>query len=340
MALLMIKQPENRFFTSELGDIIIASPSRVAFTMKINQVTILNESYEPDANFRIYIRDLDKVINAYIYDALSASVQFRMTTTADDEITLDTTALYCRVRIDRKASDFLPFYFLTMLQDSKTTNLKAREYLSLFTDEPLLVTAKAKYRDGSITEQTLAELDGTEQVVTLDVSPSIFPQPEDLMHYVILAGERFMNYFMRPDLPSEVLQFVFRNAFGVKETFTPTGLVSRQNEYENLFGTFEGSYIRYHVEMVKVYTAVTGILDESMAVWIEDLFISRDVFLLTPTGTEVEVCITEASVKRSSALQELTAFEFKFRLSRKNHHSFTAPSRVRIFDDSFDYTFN
>jgi hypothetical protein len=63
------------------------------------------------------------------------------------------------------------------------------------------VTAKAKYKDGSITELELgvAEADA---VATFDVSPSIFPNPSAIMHYVVIAGERFMNYYMRPPLPS------------------------------------------------------------------------------------------------------------------------------------------
>jgi hypothetical protein len=34
------------------------------------------------------------------------------------------------------------------------------------------------------------------------------------------------------------------NAVGVKETFIPSGLLLRENKYENLFGTFSGMSLR------------------------------------------------------------------------------------------------
>jgi hypothetical protein len=117
------------------------------------------------------------------------------------------------------------------------------------------------------------------------------------------------------------------------------GLLNRENKYEPLFGVFAGNYRRYNVDMVKEYTSNTGVLSESMASMVEDLFMSRDVRLLS-FGEEKEATILEATLKRSSAREELPSFEFKFRLAGQNQHDFKAPSRDRIFDDTFDYTFN
>jgi hypothetical protein len=48
-----------------------------------------------------------------------------------------------------------------------------------------------------------------------------------------------------------------------------------------------------------------------MADWIEELFASRDVFLLSSDGGKKAITITEATVKRSSARDALPACEFK-----------------------------
>jgi hypothetical protein len=335
----VIQQPPAYYFTSGIGDVILQSPAPVTFTLKIAGVTVLQEIYAPDASNRIYIRSLDKVINRYLKTALIAAVQFIMTESAQT-ITIDTTAQYCTANVDVSADQFRPNYYLTMLQDRKITSPKQKEYLSLVVTEATTVTAKAKYLNGTVSEKTLANLTQVNIALTVDVSPSKFSNPQNIAYYVVLAGGRYMEYFLRPELPADATQFIFLNAFGVKETFIPLGLVNRENKYENLFGFFTGKHRKYSVDLIKEYTANTGIMDENMAAWIEDMFVSRDVFLLTSAGIEKEVSITEATVKRSSAMEELPAFEFKYRLSQVNQHDFRALSRVRIFDDTFDYTYN
>jgi hypothetical protein len=135
------------------------------------------------------------------------------------------------------------------------------------------------------------------------------------------------------------VQFIFLNSFGVKETFVPSGLINRENKYENSFGVFAGKYRKYFVELNKLYTANSGIIDDNHANLLEDLFLSKDVFLISSAGIEKEVTIEEPKANRSSAIDELPAYEFKYRLSKINHHEFVT-GRSRIFDDTFDYTFN
>ena len=125
----------------------------------------------------------------------------------------------------------------------------------------------------------------------------------------------------------------------MKETFVPAAVTLRENKYENKFGTFNGKYRKYNVEAVKKYTAGTGVMTGAGADWLEELFMSKDVFTLSEAGTEKEIVIEEAAVKRSTAPDELPAFEFKYRLSKFNQHEYIL-SENRIFDDTYNYMFN
>jgi hypothetical protein len=106
------------------------------------------------------------------------------------------------------------------------------------------------------------------------------------------------------------------------ETFIPAAITTRENKYECKFGQFSGLYRKYFAEAVKNYMASTGILTGYMADRTEDLFPSRDVFPLTGVGAVKETVIEESTVKRSTAPDELPAFEFKYRLSKFNRHEY------------------
>jgi hypothetical protein len=340
MAILVIQQPQPVCFATEIRDIIIASPSAVNFRMKIDDQTVLLENYQPDSENRITIRDIEKVINSYFGATLILPVQFIFTTTASDSLTITTSVHYCTAHISIPASAFLHSYFLTMLRGKKITTATANEYLSLAPTEETSVIARIKYNDGTIIQTDIAQTLPQDTVTTLDVSPSVFPQMEKILHYVILAGGRQMTYLLRPTLPADRLTFTFSNAFGVKETFTPTGLLTRENKYDQVTGIFDGSFRRSDPGMVREYTANTGFLDESTTSLVEDFFMSRNTHIQLPNRPAEEITILSATLQRSSNPAEMPAFEFKFRYAGNAQHRFNPTAPSDIFDQTFDYSFN
>jgi hypothetical protein len=122
------------------------------------------------------------------------------------------------------------------------------------------------------------------------------------------------------------------------ETFIPVVITTRENKYGYKFEQFSGPYWKYFVEAVKNYTAGTGVPTGYMANRTEDLFPSWDVFLLAGTGAAKETVIEESTVKSSIAPDELSAFEFKYRLSKFNRHEYML-LKDGIFTLPFAYTF-
>jgi hypothetical protein len=335
----ILQQPDAFCFLSALKDIIIQSNVNVSASFATGEYIFLQESYTPDNENRIYIRELDRLFLPYISQTILRT-DFTVTLSIENgtAVNINTTVQYCTAEINVPAGDFLQNHFLTLLRNQKITYCEQKEYLSLFLTENTTVKAIARSRSGAQEEKSfpLTEL---QKVLTIDVSPALlFSQPEQILYYVVLAGNRDFTYYVKHHMPLEYSQFLFLNSFGVKETFIPSAITQRENKYENQFGAFAGKYRKYDVELIKEYTANTGILNGNMADWIEDMFTSRNVFLLSPGGIEKEIVIEEAKVKRNSAQDEMPAFEFKYRLSKYDRNEYQQGNR--IFDDTFDYTFN
>jgi hypothetical protein len=338
--ILILQQPDSLCFSSAVKDIVLWADSdvEVIFTTGTDD-GFLSEVYTPDRDGKIYIRDLGKLLGNYIpKTSLRQYFEIWMMSGYDGAV-VETTVLYCKAELDITAADFLPNRFLTLLPEEKITYAGATEFLSLYTSEAETLTIKARRLSGEIETKTLA-IDAVNAITTVDASPAaLFDAPEEISYYVLTAGARNMTFYIKPELPPEYTQFVFLNSFGVKETFIPAAITTRENKYENKTGYFSGKYRRYFSEVVKTFTANTGILTGGMADWIEDLFLSRDVYQLTGAGVEKEIVIEESTVKRSTAQDELPAFEFKYRLSKLNHHECSL-KKNRIFDGTFDYTHN
>ena len=338
----ILQKPDPFSFSSALKDIIIESTVSVTLVFSNGMTDFLREVYTPDDQNRIYVRDLGRLLLPYISPIMLRQRFVITATPASVGGVIDFTVQYGLTELNIPADSFLGSRFLTTLQGEKYTYPGQKEFLSLVVSEATAVSIVAYYKSGSQTTRTVQiPAANINSVVTVDVSPALFSDPETISFIVVTAGVRaFAFYLRRPSAP--LVQFVFINTFGVKETFIPAGLILRENNYKNLFGYFNGVYRKYNVDLVKLYTANTGVMTENMADWIEALFLSEDVFVLSSEGVEQEVVIEDSTVKRSSARDELPAYEFKYRLSKRNHSEFyvTPPQVSRIFDDTFDDTFN
>jgi hypothetical protein len=338
----IIQQPDEFCFSSALKDIIIQSEEDLDVSFSIQgQDSFLLETYTPDSDEKIYIRDLVKLFLPYISKTTLRETFVINITGKESETTetVTTTVLYGLAEINLDAEDFLNSNFLTLLPREKITYPEQKEFLSMIVLESTVVTIKAKRQSGATETKTL-NVTTLNQVITIDVSAGVFNDPETIDFIVVLADERKFTYFIRRPSAPDAPQFLFLNAFGVKETFIPAGVVFRENKYENQFGQFSGRYKKYNIELVKEYTANTGVMSEKTADWIEDMFMSKDVFLLTSSGIESEIAISDATVKRSTARDALPAYDIKYRLSKFNQHQYIIGNLSRIFDDTFDYSFN
>ena len=339
--MVVLQYPDVISFTSNIKDIIIQSNENITakYRQVLSGIEFLTETFSPDSEGKIYIRGLGALFLSYLSPSLLVDrFLVECTSTSGETISFPVLVQYGLAEIDIPAAQFLDCHYLTFLQNEKIIYPFQHEYLSLFLSAATEVSIKARYASGEIASKSL-NFQPSLKVLTLDVSPSLFDHPETIHHLVVVAGKRTFTYYIRHPAPIDPVQFVFLNSFGVKETFIPFGIISSENKYENQFGVFNGMYRRYQAELVKEYTAHTGVLTDNMAEWIEDLIISKHIFILNKKEIEKEVTVIDATIQRSFLRDELPAHSFKYRLSKINENGHYIQDCSRIFDSSFDCTF-
>jgi len=333
---------DSLYFTSMIPDIEVNCYDAVTFTLMRSGSEILKEKYWANNKSRVWIRDIGKVIASDLGDIPGLAGDYTLNFT--DGNTSDSKSFRAIMgdhRIDTPASTFVDDNFLTLLQSWKATHTWQREILSLYTTTAVNVTIETVDLQGMRVGPTvIRNITTLNQVVEIDVSPErILANPENISRYIIKAGDRMMIYYLNHDGRREEPELLFRNAFGCRESFVPTGLVERSNEYEDVTGYIRDMLFRFRTKEIKKFIANTGILSSNHSDWAEDLFVSNEVFLVMSSDL-VPVTLSDAKVIRSNAADELISFDFSYQLSRPNIYGAGKIDIKRIFDDTFDYTFH
>lgn len=333
---------DSFYLSSMVPDIEIVCYDSLTFTLSRGGTEILKEKYWGNSKSRVWVRDLGKVIAADLGDVPGLSAVY--TLSALDGNTSDTKTfrvLMGERPVDKLSNSYVQNNFLTLLSGAKITRPWQREILSIYTDTAVDVQINVVNLEGVYSGNSLLRtISETGQVTEMDVSPeNILSNPDSVRRYVISAGTRTMVFHMIHDERREEPELIFRNAFGCRESFVPSGLVERENEYENVNGYVRDMLFRFRTKEIKKFSANTGILNEDHAAWVEDCFVSNELFLLVGSDL-VPVTIIDAKPKRSNAPDELVSFDFNYQLSRPNIYGAGKIDIKRIFDDTFDYTFH
>ncbi|MDD4698418.1 MAG: hypothetical protein PHR52_12895 [Fermentimonas sp.] len=333
---------DSLYFTSMIPDIEVNCYDSLTFTLNKGADIILTEKYWANNKGRVWIRDLGKVIASDLGETPGLSAAYTLNfTDGNTSASKSFRAILGEKRIDTTTSNFTTNNFLTLLSGWKLTHAWQIEILSLYTTAAVDITLETVSKDGTRVGPTvIRNIADINQIVEIDVSPErILASPELISRYIIKAGNRMMIYYLDSDERIEEPELIFRNSFGCRESFVPKGLVERQNEYENSTGYIRDMLFRFRTKEIKKFEANTGVLSENHGQWAEDLFVSNEVFLKISSDL-VPVTITDATVVRSNAPDELISFDFKYQLSRPNLYGAGKIDIKRIFDDTFDYTFH
>lgn len=326
-------------FVTELDVIEVTSNSDVSFTIADSGGTILNGTYTPvDGTVRIY--HLTRLLRPLI-DGVTAAFTFTAGSTSKT-----VHVVQSGVTVSESAATFLPSFFLSAVMTERDTLLDRKELLYLIPIEATLPTVQAvcSYWNGeSIVTATkpVAGIIVANEPCYVDASASCFVDSElgTLVAYSIVAGERTMRYRVT-SLPTAEYAMLFRNNFGAWEPIYFAGMTEEDAEFTRSTAFINGMYVNYDIDETTVLKSWTGPLRPSGVVLARDLARSRSVWILKGSDATEEVTITAVDVKHSSADNEIADFTFTWRRSALDPNRTYTVRPPKLFDETFDETYN
>ncbi|MCD8295980.1 MAG: hypothetical protein LUC88_00240 [Prevotella sp.] len=341
----------DKCFSCTLPEITFTADQESAqVIIKIEGEEIFNETLYTDDDGSITLSDLADLIQPYAKEQLVVLAEINIIENDEDgnpqaSVSLSTTVVYCTADFgDTSADDFLDSHFLSILLGKKITAIGRLEYLHyLGTD---VATVTAYFADGSIeTDLTPDVVGGNSKYTTIDVSPSLFNVDDrTLIGYVVKAGNRSQEYIMDLRNPDCAPILVFDNSFGCQELVYCTGTHTVSPQFTRSSAFIKGLLKNYKIEESREFKADTGVLNTAMANWLDDLFRSSYVeivnFYNNVATVGKEVVITDSKSEYSNEAETQPRFTFTYKYAQRNHNVVQLAREGRIFDNTFDFTFN
>lgn len=331
-------------FSSALDKIVFSTDQASAtFRLSLGEQEILNETYVPDANGKVSIVDLHDLVEPYLASNLIEQFSYQITDAAKATVSKNFVVQFCAAEASVDAKPFMESYFLSTLLGEKVTSSGRKEFLHLvvFEATPVSVTCLFLTSSGYQTKNvSLDELTGLNQVVTIDVSPDKFTdEAGELFSYTVNVGNRSQVFQMDLSCPDAAPCLLFTNSFGCQETIYCTGTHTLDPEYGRSSTVIDGKFRNYYIEEKRTFKANTGLLNTAMSLWADDLFRSKEIYLLEGIQPGKEVTITDSESKRTNDLDALPAYTFEYRYAQRNQNILQLPRAGRVFDNTFDNTF-
>lgn len=342
----VLKDVADYMFSSALDKItILTDQPEVQFKLLYGDTEILNETYVPDAEGKITILDLQDLIEPYLASKLIGGFFYVIVVAGKTDTVRGFTVQYCAAESSLDAKEFMLTHFLTaMIGGDKITAMGRKEFLHLVVSESTEVVVSCDYRttdDKLVSKEfVLDTLPAHQEVATIDVSPDSFISDLGTMvRYTVTAGGRVQYYQIDLACPDAAPCLLFTNSFGCQETFYCTGTHTLEPEYERSSAMIDGMFRHYHIEENRVFKANTGILNTPMSLWADDLFRSKEIYLLEGERPGKEIAITESESTRTNDYDNLPAYTFSYRYAQRNQNILQLSRAGRVFDNTFDNTF-
>lgn len=317
---------------------------------------LLKEKYYPVSG-RITLYDLGTLIADAVRPTVAATFSISITehTAESDSDTWtsgDITAYYANVDIDMAASAFLDRYFMTLLDGCKLTRLGHREYLHAAGDSSNKAVVLARYfgASGTVNKMTFNATSTPTRTVngisTFDVSPDRYYDTSkgELFAYTVTVGKRTQEFQIDHTEAVADPVLLFTNSFGCQEIFYCLGKKKISPTFDRKQAVISGMKINYSVKETRSFEGDTGVIPPSMAHFAEDLLRSDEVYLFRNFVKDKQVTLTDSKAERTNEADDMPEFTFTYQYAQRIQNVlFTgagSSSSGRIFDDSFDDTFN
>ena len=346
--------PGELCFSSALPDIVFGTADAVGrvvldFVCGGDRFNALDETMFADAEGTVTIGDISAIAWMYARQFLQITMECSFTDTQGTVSITPVTILYANADVDVSAAEFTSNHFLTTLNGPKITAYGREERLYAYGATTVDVTAQVMGNDGSLNEESV-ELTPFESLEGLNrygfsVGPAALAEAMALVDkkiysYVVAAGEREQEFQVVDDLNPPAPSLMFVNSFGCFEFLHCIGTHRKASKYERLAIRMKGKLRNCRIVEDRQFTANTGWLNQYMADWADELFRSEEVYLWNEAGTGKEVVVSDSKSDLTNEEDEMPAFEFTYGYAQRLHNVMQTVRAGRIFDNTFDHTFN
>lgn len=357
--LILKKEIHDFVFSSALENLTFSvigtrADYSLKFKLRCGNEILLSESYVPDANNEIVIRELSSLIEPYVQDKLVSQFEIEADANDFEKLVSSFTVIYCKAEVDMFAENFVSRFFLSTLMGDKVTALGQKEYLHFVANAEDIVSGDedhieykicADYVDNDMKhisytyEQQMQLNTASTQIVTIDASPHNFiKRGMTLISYKVVVGNRIQTYCVGKHYDSEP-DIAFKNSFGLLETLYFTGTKEDAPEISRSAGYVNGEYRNYHIEENRVVKANTGVIPEAMVCLVDELARSTEAYLIEKGEIGRQITITDSELKRTNDLDSLYSFQITYRLAARNQNVLKVVLPAKTFDSTFDKTF-
>ena len=361
----IISSPTDRQFSSSVPDLIFSiEKTRAVVAISVDSEQIYQETLTPVGG-SITVSDLTGLLGIYAERRLVVDVGITITEqeigasttmeilgetiaipgaiTTTDTKTLSFQVMFSRADVGVAASEFYDNYFLSILMGPKVTSMGRLEYLHFYgTGTP---SCLAYYSDGTTATFTPQVSSGNSRYTQIDVSPDNFiATGKQLVSYIVSVGSRSQEFEIDLEQPDCAPILLFENSFGVQELLYCTGTHKVSPEYKRQSARLRGLLRNYDIEETRNFQADTGVLTIPMANWADELFRSREIFLVNVYNglpqVGKEIVITDSKSEYTNDDAEMPRFTFTYQYAQRIHNVVQLQREGRIFDNTFDNTFN
>ena len=349
-------------FISEIGEIEISGITDEQLNVRIETggTEIFNESYYA-LKGNVVIHEIGEMLRSYfsLHDpkGMSSNVvsyyQAPLSITAvfsdkQDTVRKRFKAYYSRCRTSVSPSEAL---FLTH-ENSVRTAYDRMEYLTFIVREGISVDIGVAYLDMGREKykRTGQELDAVLGMVALSFSLGRVAgmsgiEASSIIYYDVMLKENGavkdkVRYVNDDRQYRNVTNFIYRNAFGMPETMSFIGLAEYIPELEGDLVELLTKTTRTDTRYMDCRTVNSGYLSARQYAKALDL-VTTDTLYLYDGDTLKEVVVTDIDFSHKRTGSEKINVSLTFRQASRRHLAFgrIGNIRERIFDKTFDYTF-
>lgn len=333
-------------FSSTIPEVVIElseGEEQIQVVVSVDNEELLNEQLYGVGGF-VTLQDLTELVTPYARKQMVTTLSITATETNGTTITTECDVVYCDC--DMGEGDpvaFLNTHFLSILIGEKITARGRREYLHMHGEDDAVCTAH--YTDGTVGTYPV-EVAGTFRGgKTFDVSPDNFQaEGKELITFTITAGNRSQSYSMDLLKPDCAPIFIFVNSFGLDEWAYCTGIHRVAPAYSRSAAYVGRLQKNYRIDETRNFKADTGPLNIAMANWWDEVFRSQSVRIVNfydgHPNIGKDVIITDSKSEYSNDNAEQPRFTFTYQYAQRNHNVLQLLRAGRIFDNTFDNTFN